>query len=530
MAAACLALSACTPGMMAGHSAQATPVEAASAAPVPAGLETFYTQKVDWKDCEDGKSFKCATVKVPLDYKDPSGQSIDLALKKLPASSGKPIASLMINPGGPGGSGIELVEGGEAAFSEDLRANFDIVGFDPRGVGASTPLTCLSAEEISQAVEAVAAGGDAQAAVGDDAEASQEDTAKASVEAGREAATTCEQNSPVPGIIDHMDTDSVARDLDVLRALAGDERLYYFGTSYGTFLGTRYAELFPANVGRMVLDSAQDPSIGLAQVGRDQSVAIENSFRSYVETCQSGKDCPLDGDVEAGMAQLRALFEKATKSPLPTDQDGKTVDGETIRQTMTELMYDDGTWESLTSALKQAIKDGKGTELAALAEKPSDETDPKAAAEAEVRKLANQPAISAVDCLDYPVEGDEAQWDKEAAELRKETPTAGGAQALTPGLCKGWGRQSERTPAKASAPGAAPILILGITGDPATPYQWAESLASQLESGHLVTVKGNGHGAYIRTGECATSAVDAYLLRGELPEKGLTCEAEIAQK
>lgn len=529
VAALSLVLGACTAGGVTGQAAQATPVAAASAAPVPAGLESFYNQEVSWAPCEDDDTFHCATVKVPLDYDNPAGQSIDLALKKLPSTSGHPIGSLLVNPGGPGGSGIELVSQGPAAFSEKLRAGFDIIGFDPRGVGASTPLTCLSKQEMDEIIQE-STGQDSQGtqagATQEDEGVSEEITAESAIEEGRTTASSCEMNSSVPEIIDHMDTDSVARDLDVLRALADDERLYYLGTSYGTFLGTRYAELFPANVGRMVLDSAVDPSLGMSELGLGQATAMEASLRTYVETCQAGSSCPLDGDVDAGMARLRELIDSANDSPLPTDEPGVAVDGATIQATLIDLMYDDYAWGDLTAALTEAIDEGKATQLAALAEPPSTETDPQAAAEAQAQAAANEPAINAVDCLDYPVEGDRAQWDEQAEEIKRSAPTVGDGLGYNQAFCQGWGRQSERQPAAARAAGAAPILVVGVTGDPATPYQWAQALASQLESGHLLTVEGNGHGAYMRTGECVDTAVDAYLLRGELPKEGLTCTAD----
>ncbi|WP_158247690.1 alpha/beta hydrolase [Actinomyces qiguomingii] len=531
VAAACLALSACMPGNGSGGdaAASASPVHAPSAAPIPAGLETFYNQTVDWKDCEDDASFKCATVKVPLNYEEPSGQTIDLALKKLPSTSGNPIGSLLTNPGGPGGSGLEYVSQ-EGVFSDALRSAYDIIGFDPRGVGESTPLTCMSPQEIEQTAQAALEPGDAADAAEPQQEEMEEDSAQSSEQAAAELSARCEQYSPVPGIIDHMDTASVARDMDVLRALSADARLNYLGTSYGTYLGARYAEMFPANVGRMVLDSAQDPAQENADNVVDQAEAIEKSLHAYVEHCQSGDNCPLTGDVASGVEQIGQLIQKATATPLPSSV-GEAVDGATLTKVLVDLMYDNSAWDILTAALTQAINNNDGSALAVIAN-PSlvdDETDPQELAQKDARDAANQHAITAVDCLDYPVRGNQAQWDAQAEEIKRVAPTLGAGLGYSDAFCKGWGHHTDHQPGEIRATGAAPILVVGITGDPATPYQWAQALAEQLDSARLLTVEGNGHGAYMRKGECVDNAIDAYLLRGELPEEGKTCVEEVKQ-
>ncbi|VEG29844.1 Tripeptidyl aminopeptidase precursor [Actinomyces howellii] len=533
LAALCLTLSACAAG--GAGSAQPTTTGGASAAtsvtpaPVPAGLESFYGQKVSWKACEGAESgdpFRCATVKVPLDYDDPSGPSIDLAVKKLPAASGRPMGTLLVNPGGPGGSGVAYVSEAEYAFSDKLRQAYDIVGFDPRGVGASTPLTCLSPQEIAERAEEAKQQGlvpQEECASVDKGQYSAEEAA----ESGRSAAAACETNSPVPRIIDHMDTESVARDLDVLRGVSGDPRLNYLGVSYGTYLGARYAELFPGNVGRMVLDSAVDPSLGLEQRALEQAASIEETTRTYMASCMAAEGCPFTGSVDEGMAQLKDLIEKAKESPLATRHEGVTVDGDSILGTVVDSMYDSSTWEQLTAALRPAVVDHDGSALLDLTDPPAPEGgDSEAAAQEEAQAAANEEAYSAVSCLDYPVEGDRASWDEYAARITEVAPTTGDGLGYSTAFCQGWGRSATHTPAKITASGAAPILVLGVTGDPATPYAWSQALASQLESGRLVTLEGAGHGAYMRQSSCLNDAVDAYLLTGELPAQGLRCTAD----
>ncbi|NDR53823.1 alpha/beta hydrolase [Actinomyces sp. 432] len=537
VAAACLLASACAVGgadsAPSGGRTAPVPVDASDSPPVPAGLEAFYGQKPDWHSCDDDAAFQCATVKVPLDYDAPAGKTISLAVKKLPSTSGNPIGTLLTNPGGPGGSGLEYVSQ-EGVFSDALRAGYDILGFDPRGVGESTPLTCLSPQEIEEAARGALEAGEPTPAAQPQEDTAQEEmaaeSAQDSEQAAAELAARCEQYSPVPEIIDHMDTASVARDLDVLRALSGDNRLHYLGTSYGTYLGARYAELFPENVGRMVLDSAQDPAQENADNVVQQAEAIEKSLHAYVEHCQAGTDCPLTGGVASGVEQIGQLIQRATATPLPSTV-GEDVDGETLTSTLVDLMYDNSAWDLLTAALTPAINNGDGTALAVIANPDlvDAEADPAELAQKQAREAANQYAISAVDCLDYPVRGDEPQWDAQAEEIKRVAPILGEGLGYADAFCQGWGHHTDHQPGQIRATGAAPILVVGITGDPATPYQWSQALVKQLDSARLLTVQGNGHGAYMRKGECVDNAIDAYLLRGELPHKDLTCAEQVQQ-
>lgn len=510
---ACVVLSGCAQSSI-------EPVAiSASAAPVPRGLEDFYLQKVSWQTCEDDKDYQCATVQAPLDYDKPEDKRIELALKKLPASSGKPIGSLLVNPGGPGGSGVEYVSEKET-FSKDLRKSYDIIGFDPRGIGKSTPLTCLSPKEITDVAEAVRQGADPQDVEG--SEAPEEESAQTATESGSDLAQTCEQNS-AEGLLDNMDTASVARDMDMLRALAGDAKLNYFGASYGTYLGARYAELFPGNVGRMVLDSAQDPSLQQAQLRIEQAAALERALGAYIESCQAGFGCPLPGDFAEGKAKLKEFIDRADREPIPVGETGQSLSGQEIVSGVGQLLYDDRTWPTLNEALSKAMTDNDATALAEL----TDQRDPDEDPETTAKGIANQTADRAVDCQDYPVRGDQATWDAEAARIKEIAPIMGEGLAYQDAFCQGWGHHSGHEPGKIKASGAAPILVLGVTGDPSTPYEWAQALAAQLESGRLVTVTGNGHGAYQRLGDCVNDAVDTYLLRGEAPDKDITCEGEL---
>ena len=290
-----------------GGSTASTTGASASRTSVPQGLESFYNQDIDWQDCSDGTSpFQCGTVTVPLDYNNPGGRTITIALKKLPASdSNAEHGSLFINPGGPGVSGIQTLETQATALPEELRAGYDIVGFDPRGVGQSTPITCWTDEDISQALTD-AQNGKTPDIVPSNTASSKSLSAQDKMDRGAADAAACAQHSEVPELLDHVGTRNVARDLDVLRATSGDATLNYLGVSYGTHIGAVYADLFPGRVGRTVLDGAMDPSQRWADGEAEVTAFKEGVLRQYVEHCQAQGNCPLTGSTDEAIAQLTA--------------------------------------------------------------------------------------------------------------------------------------------------------------------------------------------------------------------------------
>ena len=495
---------------------KASPATALASATIPAGLESFYTQKASWYNCakkgmDEVKSgedtgFTCAKIKVPLDYDNPGGETIEIAVKKR-AANGDSVGSLFINPGGPGGSGIELVENVGSYFSKNLLGSYDVVGFDPRGVGASTPIDCLTDAEL-----------DAERAGANDPATP---SATATIERAQKMNASCESKTGTPGLLDHIDTISAARDLDILRAVDGQQTLTYLGFSYGTYLGATYAELFPANTGRLVLDGAVDPSLSAEDMSLGQAKGFEASLRAYVESCQSSKlGCPLSGDVDSGVSQVREFLESTKTAPLPTSDSQRPLTYDLALYGVLGSMYQTQLWSSLNLALSKAmgdLGDPDGSLLLAIADTVSHR-------ESDGSYYGNTAeALMPVNCLDYPVQGDNASWEQNATAVKEASPTFS-AQLLYPdAYCQGWGHESSRKREKITASGAAPILVVGTTGDPATPYAWSEALAEQLESGQLLTWKGNGHTAYGRSNDCVKKAVDTYLLNGTMPDKGLTC-------
>lgn len=465
------------------------------------GIEAFYGQDVLWSDCG---AVQCATVQAPLDWDEPTAGAIDLALQRSPATGAaeQRIGSLLVNPGGPGSSGLEFLDYAVAeVISAEVLAAYDVVAFDPRGVGASSAVVCGDDALVDEFI------------AGDLAIESQEDVEAARETAGALGEACLEATGPLLG---EVDTVSAARDMDLLRAVLGDDELYFAGFSYGTFLGATYAGLFQDRVGRLLLDGAMDPAMTRDELVLGQAVGFEEALRAYVEDCQAGADCPLTGGVEQGMRQVFDLIERASARPIEAG-DGRLLNGTLAFYGVVVTLYDDASWSYLTLALNEAIRENTGATLLELANLYLDRTP-------EGTYLTNgMMAFTAINCLDYPNEL--RQYEDMVAfaeEVAAVAPTFGRDFAMAIG-CEAWPFQStvEREPI--TAPGADPILVVGTTGDPATPYEWSVALANQLESGRLLTYDGEGHTAYGRSNECVQDAVDAYLLQGAVPDEGLVC-------
>ena len=491
---------------------------------VPRGLESFYNQTIDWKDCSDGTSpFQCGMVTVPLDYDHPDGQTITIALKKLPASDGNAEhGSLFFNPGGPGASGVEAMTSAPRV-SEELRAAYDIIGFDPRGVGQSTPITCWTNDEIKQHL----------ANPSDDAGptdplkgiTSTNNPAQNKIDRGAANAARCAQHSQVPELLDHVGTRDVAHDLDVLRATNGNAKLNYLGVSYGTYIGAIYADLFPGHVGRVVLDSAMDPSKRSGgEIRAEQITFLEGALRRYVEHCQAHSGCPLTGSTDEAVAQLAAFVDGLDKNPLTAPDSEATINTQDATIIIQRLAVAQPDWEALTAMLTPAMTNHDGT-LMVKAKQGSNKSSTMPV-EAAAYIANSEIMFAAVICNDDPDAGGTASdWDAQAAAEKKAYPFFGGTSSAMDAYCRGWGHRGKTPPQETHAKGSDPILVVGITGDVQTLYSWAQSLAGQLDNGHLLTVEGYGHGAFNKN-TCATTAITGFLVNGTMPAEGTTCAAE----
>ena len=491
----------------------------------PRGLESFYNQTISWQDCSnETTTFQCGTVTVPLDYEPPDGRTITIALKKLPASDGNAEhGSLFLNPGGPGGSGIEVVEF-RASMFEGLRGSYDIIGFDPRGVGRSTPITCWTDDEINQYL----------ANPNDDATnptdplkgvKSKNVAAQDKIDRGAVNAARCAQHSEVPELLDHVGTRDVARDLDVLRATNGNARLNYLGMSYGTYIGALYADLFPDRVGRTVLDSAMDPAQRWADGDAEITAFTEGVLRQYVEHCRAQDGCPLSGSTDEAVSQLAAFVDGLDKNPLTTPDSDATISTREATAIIQQYAVEKPDWDGLTAMLTPAMTNHDGT-LMVKAMQGSPGLPPEMTAEVAAR-LANARALSnAVICNDYPDTGATASdWDAQAAAERKAHPFFGGISNSLEAYCRGWGHRGKTPPQEARAEGSAPILVVGIKGDIKTLYSWSQTLAGQLDNNRLLTVEGYGHVAF-NVNTCAITAITGFLVNGTMPDEGTTCAAD----
>ncbi len=476
---------------------------------VPKGLEKFYGQKVNWAPCKDKPQMQCANVKVPLDYKKPGGKAITVAMAKVPAKGGKPIGSLFVNPGGPGESGIDLVSRADKSFSKDVIDKYDIIGFDPRGVGSSTPVDCIDNRELGKILDS-------------DIDTSTEAGRKARKAQARQIAKGCKDKSGE--LLAHVGTESAARDLDVLRGLVGDKKLNYLGFSYGTSLGGMYADIFPKKVGRMVLDGAANPQQSFLPSTYTQMLSFEKSFERYAEWCVKAGNCSLGSSVDAAKKKMRALLDQARVKPFKTSDPNRFLNQAMLHSAVISLLYEDRTWSVFNQAFDQLIKQNDGS----LFLKVFDATSSR---EGDGNKGNRTEAYWAINCADYAQES-EADYLKYAKKLKREAPAIGSFSAeddIAMHVCAELPYHPKANPGPYRAKGSAPIVVIGTKYDPATPYHWAQALHKSLSNSVLLTWEGDGHTAYGRGSSCIDSAVDKYLLTGEVPKDGLDCPAERPQ-
>ncbi len=464
----------------------------------PPSLARFYKQRLKWRACGGND---CARLVVPLDYATPSGRVIRLSVLRVRASQrGQRVGALVVNPGGPGGSGVQYAAAGALVFGQELTRYFDIVGFDPRGVGQSTPLKCMDTQQTD---ELVAADPDP------DNPAEVRDLDRLTKEFG----DGCLRESGE--LARHVSTVEAAKDIDILRAALGERQLDYFGASYGTFLGATYADLFPGHVRRMVLDGAIDPSLSTKELSLGQAHGFEVALRAYVGDCVSRGGCILGNTVDAGAKRVRRLLDEIDGAPLDTGTDRVLTEGLATLGVWLPL-YVKEYWPELTDALTSAIDHGDGGALLRLADQytsrgPDRYTD------------NSLEALYAVNCLDHDDFIDSAQVPSHFAEFEKASPTFGRAFAYSLSTCASWPVQSGNRSTALTAAGAPPIVVVGTTRDPATPYAWAKALARQLESGRLISRDGDGHTGFQQGNQCVDDAIERYLIRGRAPKDNLSC-------
>jgi len=466
-------------------------------------LAPYLGQEVQWSDC--GAGAECATVMAPLDWDNPGvGEDVSLAVSRHSAT-GQALGSLLVNPGGPGASGYEFVlDSVDVAVSEVLRESFDVIGWDPRGVNFSSPVSCAATDaELDYFFF-----GELEA---------QPDTPEWDAELLAESirfGQECQANTGE--LLEFVDTLSTVRDLDFLRHLVADEQLNYLGYSYGTLIGALYIDTFPEKVGRMVLDGPVDPGASQFDLVVNQHRGFEEALEAYLVECDLTNSCPFAGSLEQRLRGVSDLYDELEQNPL-RHADGRLIDDGMLRTAMVTTLYAQSSWPFLTRMFDE-LQEGVTDTAIFLVDFYYDR-------EGGVYQNNSMEAFIAINCLDYPVESDPRVLEAQADQLREAAPYTARPSGDGDLVCMNWPYPPKLNKGPVRGEGANPVVILGTTGDPATPYNWSVSLNEQLENSVLLTLVGEGHLAYDERVTCINDPVDTYFVTGDLPEDGITCVA-----
>jgi pimeloyl-ACP methyl ester carboxylesterase len=457
----------------------------------PKTLSGYYAQVIKWQSCN--QDFQCATLAVPIDYSKLSTGTFEIALLKYEARTSKKLGSLIVNPGGPGGSGVDYAYAAEYIFSPAILDRYDIVGFDPRGVSRSAPIRCLNDKELD-------------ANNNSDNKPDNEKEFQQILTDTQKYVEICKDKNKH---LTSYSTANVARDMDILREAVGDKQLNYMGKSYGTYLGTLYAQFFPDKVGRVVLDGAVDPSISNFQQTLTQAVGFDQAFSAFAKDCATKKNCSLPNGKEAAIAEMQRLFAQAVNKPLPTKSSKRTLSETLMVLGTASAMYDSATgWPKLRKAIKDA-QNGYGDQFLELA-------DEYTGRQSDGSYISNEFDSGAViDCLDVDEPRTIGQIRRDAKEFTVQAPLFGPYLAYGGLTCKYFGQSQEVAVAPTKT--INPIVVIGTTGDPATPYEWAQGLIKVLTNSLLVSLTGEGHTGQGQGNACIDDQIDDFYLTGKAP-------------
>jgi pimeloyl-ACP methyl ester carboxylesterase len=452
------------------------------------GLARYEEQQLNWESC--GPDLSCSTMRVPLDYADPDGTAITLMVAKRAATGSKRLGSLIINPGGPGGSGVSYV----GYFNAEGLEDYDIIGWDPRGVGHSTPVTCFGKKDLDHYFSM---------------DSSPDDPAELQARIDKQTAfgRSCLDRSGA--LLEHVSTVETVRDLDLLRRLVGDTKINYFGSSYGTRIGSLYAEMFPQKVGRMVLDGAVDVN-GSSKISQVQG--FERALDHFASWCADAQ-CKLGSQQADVLSVIKKFLDGLDQQPMEVSG-GRTLSQQQGVEAVFFSMYGGtSSWPLLRDALAAAILDKDGSKLLQLAD-ASDRRD----RDGSYGQLNY--AFPAIRCLDSQDDSVRAAEKRLTAESRS-APVLGPLNG--PDLtCALWPVKSAPKQPAVDPVGTPPIVVIGTTGDPATPYEYATLMTREIRSGVLVTLDGEGHLAYGQS-SCVRAIVDAYFVHDQVPRNGTRC-------
>jgi pimeloyl-ACP methyl ester carboxylesterase len=414
----------------------------------PTTLKGYYEQQIDWQSCYE--NYQCTDLLVPIDYTNLSTGTFQISVLKYPTTNKKKLGSLIVNPGGPGGSGVDYAYAAEYLFSPAILDAYDIVGFDPRGVSRSEPIICLTNKELD-------------ANYASDAKPDNEQEFAQTLIESKKFIQQCEKKNKH---LTSFSTANAARDMDILRQAVGDKQLNYMGKSYGTFLGTLYAQFFPDKVGRMVLDGAVDPTISDFQQSLTQAIGFDKAFAAFAADCNKQSDCPLPKEKDAAIATMRQLFNKAANAPLETRRNNRLLSESSMVLGTASALYDSVTgWPDLRTAIAEAKK-GESKTFLKLADEYTGRLEDGSYRSNEFDSAA------IIDCLDFTDTRSIKEMKMDAQTFTNQAPLFGPYLAYSGLGCKYFDapKATKIVPTKT----ANPIVIIGTTGDPATPYQWAK--------------------------------------------------------
>ena len=463
-------------------------------------LDDYYKQDLKWSSCYD--NFECAELAVPIDYDRIKTGTFKISVLRYAAQDpNRRIGSIVINPGGPGASGVDYAYNAEYIFDPELTDRFDIVGFDPRGVARSAPITCFNDAETD-------------ANYSSDSKPDNEAEFQSAIAETKKFVQKCLNKN------EHLtafSTANAARDMDILREALGEKKLNYMGKSYGTYMGALYASLFPNNIGRVVLDGAVDPTISNFEQTKTQAVGFDNALQAFIADCIKRTSCPLPGNQKAARDKLLSIWQAAATDPLPVknkDEKRKVSESLLVLGTASALYDSYEGWPELRKAIGEAVNGYADTYLGLA--------DMYSGRQADGTYASNEFDSGAIiDCLDFGDDRTTRQLQRDAVAISAAAPVFGPYIALSGLTCKFFTTPPPVQVAKTKT--NATIMIIGTTGDPATPYAWAKGLTRLLTNSQLLTYVGDGHTAQGRGNACIDEAVDAFYFDGTLPAKDLRC-------